>query len=141
MSPKICLDAGVLDIHFSKNCTQKVKKLMDSILRKDIQAYILRSILIESYYHLCKLKGNEIAQITITSFLNKYPINLVHISNDLIYSAGKLKCQNRKTLSYNDCLSIAFCLNKKVAFHTTEKNLEHVPNTTLKRLKIEKYRF
>jgi hypothetical protein len=66
---------------------------------------------------------------------------LVNIKDDLIFSAGKLKCQNRKTLSYNDCLSIGFCLNNQAEFHTTEKNLKNIPNNTLKRLKTEIYKF
>ena len=141
MMQKICLDAGVLSIHFSNDSTQEVNNIMDLILRKKIQAFILRPILIESYYHLCKLKGIEIAKITITSFIRKYPVKLMNITDDLIYSAGKLKCQNKKTLSYNDCISIAFCLNNKVEFHTTEKNLKDISNNTLRRLEIKKYNF
>lgn len=139
--PEICIDAGVLSIHFSNDSTQEVNNIMDLILRNEIQAFILRPILIESYYHLCKLKGIEIAKITITSFIRKYPVKLINITDDLIYSAGKLKCQNNKTLSYNDCISIAFCLNNKVEFHTTEKNLKNISNSTLRRLKIKKYNF
>ena len=114
---------------------------MNSILKKNVKAYILKPILIEAYYHLCKLQGIEIAKISIGSFIKKYPIELIGITNDLIFSAGKLKCQNRKKLSYNDALTIAFCLNNQVEFHTTEKRLKKVPNNTLKRLKIKKYRF
>jgi predicted nucleic acid-binding protein len=138
---KICIDAGVLGIHFSKNPTKEVIRLMDAILKKEIQAFIMKPILIESYYHLCIIKGIEIAKIVITSFLKKYPVNLESIDESLIFSAGKLKCQNRKILSYNDCLSIAFCLNNKVELHTTEMNLQSIPNYTLKRLKIQKYSF
>ncbi len=139
--PKACIDAGVLGIHFSDDPTQEVNELMNSVLTEEIIAYILRPILIESYFHICKLKGIEIAQITIVSFIQKYPVKLVNITDNLIFSAGKLKCQNRKTLSYNDCLTIGFCLNNKVEFHTTEKNLKRIPNDTLKRLKTVKYKF
>jgi len=139
--PKACIDSGVLGIYFSDDPTQKVRELMHSFLTEEIKAYILRPILIESYYHICKLKGIEIAQITIASFIQKYPINLVNITEDLIFSAGKLKCQNRKTLSYNDCLTIGFCLNNKVEFHTTKKNLKKIPNNTLKRLQTVQYKF
>ena len=138
---RICLDAGVLSIHFSQESTQKVINIMNSILKNNVKAYILKPILIEAYYHLCKLQGIEIAKISIGSFIKKYPIELIGITNDLIFSAGKLKCQNRKKLSYNDALTIAFCLNNQVEFHTTEKRLKKVPNNTLKRLKIKKYRF
>ncbi|TFF90018.1 MAG: hypothetical protein EU548_05145 [Promethearchaeota archaeon] len=114
---------------------------MDSVLTEEIKAYILRPILIEIYYYICKLKGIDIAQITIASFIQKYPLTLVNITDDLIFSAGKLKCQNRKTLSYNDCLTIGFCLNNNVEFHTTEKSLKNISNNTLKRLKIVQYKF
>ncbi len=139
--PKACIDAGVLGIHFSDDPTQEVKELMDSVLTEKIIAYILRPILIEAYFHICKLKGVEVAQITIASFIQKYPVELVNITDDLIFSAGKLKCQNRKTLSYNDCLTIAFCLNNKAEFHTIEKNLKKIPNNTLRRLKTVTYKF
>ncbi|MEJ2276936.1 MAG: PIN domain-containing protein [Candidatus Lokiarchaeota archaeon] len=128
---KVCLDAGVLGIHLSRDTTKEVNDLMNAILKKEIQAYLVKSILIESYYHLCKLKGIEIAKIVITSFLKTYPVELISIGEDLIFSAGKLKCQNRKILSYNDCLCIAFCLNNKVEFHTTEENLKNIPDNTL----------
>jgi hypothetical protein len=41
----------------------------------------------------------------------------------------------------NDCMSIAFCLNNGVTFHTTEKNLKKIPHNTLQRLKVVKYKF
>ena len=138
--PKVCIDAGVLSIYFSDSPTEKVKKLMGAILAEEIMAYILRPILIENYFHICKLNGIDVAQIKIASFIIKYPVKLIKPTDVLIFSAGKLKCQNRKTLSYNDCLSIAFCLNNNVEFHITEKNLKKIPNNTLKRLKTEKYK-
>jgi len=141
MKQSACLDAGVLSIFFSSDCTQDVEALMKSIKEKEVHAFILRPILIESYYHICRIKGNEIARITITSFIKEYPVNLTDITEDLIFSAGKLKCQNGNTLSYNDCLSIAFCLNNKVEFHTTEKNLKKNTYHILKRLKIKTYSF
>ncbi len=137
----ICLDAGVMGIHFTKDSTKKVISLMNSILKDNIKAFVLKPILVETYYHLCKIKGVEIAKISLSSFIRKYPIELVDITQDLIFSAGKLKCQNRKTLSYNDAITIAFCLNNRIEFHTTEKNLKKIPNNTLNRLKIKKYRF
>ena len=47
--------------------------------------------------------------------------------------AGLLKCQHAKVLSYNDCFAIAYALNKKFTFHTTEKGLKEIqPNLKLK---------
>lgn len=48
-----------------------------------------------------------------------------------------MKCQHSNILSYIDCLTIAFSLNKKITLHTTEKNLGEIfPD-----LKLEEYYF
>ena len=138
---QICLDAGVLDIFFSEHCTKSVEILFDNILNHAIEAYILKPVIIESFLHVCKNKGKIPARLAILSFLKKYPINQVNLDENLIILAGELKCQNRKTLSYIDCMSIAFCLNQRIQFHTTEKQLKNIPNNTLNRLKIVKYSF
>ena len=103
--------------------------------------HILKPVLIETFKHLCHLHGIEFAKITILSFINQYPIHLIEFDIALIIKAGTLKCQNPKTLSYIDCMSIAYTLNSKITFHTTEKTLKKIPSTTLKRLKVVEYRF
>lgn len=80
--------------------------------------------MIESFFHLCKINGKEIAKITLLSFLEKYPLNLVEFDNNLIIQAGQIKCQHHNTLSYIDCMGIAIALNKNIPFHTTELNLK-----------------
>ena len=137
----VCLDAGVLAIFFSKEISFEATELLKSILQLKTVAFVLKPILIESYYHLCKVRGSDHAESTIKSFLIKYPIRIEPISENMIYSAGKIKCQNRKMLSYNDSLVIAFCLNKNITFYTTEKNLKDKTNTTLKRLRIKTFKF
>ncbi|MHA1719474.1 MAG: PIN domain-containing protein, partial [Promethearchaeota archaeon] len=136
---KVCLDAGILAIFFSKDISSEANDLLKSILQLETHAYILKPILIESYYHLCKVKGAYHAESTIKSFLFKYPIKIEPISEDLIYSAGKIKCQNRKILSYNDSLAISYCLNNNITFYTTEKNLKDKSNTTLSKLRIKTF--
>ena len=141
MSQNVCLDAGVVSILFSKSLNKKANELMEKLKNKEIKAFVLKPILIESYFHLCKLKGSDFAKFMTKSFINKPYIHLIDITENLIYSAGKIKCQNRKILSYNDAIAISFCLNNKMAFHTTEKNLKKKENTTLQKLIIELYNF
>jgi len=141
LTTEICLDAGILAIFFSKDITSEAKGLLKNIFNTKIVAYILKPILIECYYHLCKIKGSEFAEFAIKSFLTKYPVKIEPIDENLIYSAGKIKCQNRKILSYNDSLVIAFCLNNNITFYTTEKNLKDKENSALKRLRIKTFQF
>jgi len=137
----VCLDAGVLCIFFSKEISFEANELLKNIFQLKTVAFVLKPILIESYYHLCKVKGSDYAESIIKSFLIKYPIKIESISENLIYSAGKIKCQNRKILSYNDSLVIAFCLNNNITFYTTEKNLKDKSNTTLTKLRIKTFQF
>ena len=56
-----------------------------------------------------------------------------HIVSPIITEAGLLKCQHYDELSYNDCFAVAYALNKKLTFHTTEKNLGKIlPNLRIK---------
>ena len=138
---QICLDTGVLSILLSKNPTEKIQKLWKSAQSNEIECHILSPILVETYWHICKLKGTEIAKIALTSFIRKFPHVLVDLNENIILMAGLLKCQHRTTLSYNDCISIAYCLNTKMLFHTTEKTLKKIKHNTLEKLKIVKYSF
>lgn len=141
MKNAACLDTGVLGIYFSKNPNQKVRDLMASAQKGDITVYILKPVLVELFYHLCKLEGKEIASIKLTNLLKRQPFHFIDLDDSLILEAGILKCQHKTTLSYIDCMSIAFALNTNTTFHTTEKLIKNIPNNTLQRLKIEKYTF
>ena len=138
---EICLDTGVLGIYLSINPGKKIQTLIQNIRKGLTKAFVLKPVLIEIFYHLCKIEGKEIASIKITNLKNKIPFNLVDLDDSLILKAGILKCQHRTTLSYIDCMSIAFCLNTNTTFHTTEKLIKKIPNNTLNQLKIEKYSF
>lgn len=138
---KICLDAGILSLIFTKKATTLIQKLYTNIKKKDLECYVLSPILIEVYWNICKTDGIEVAKISVSSFIHNVPHILVPVDEDIIISAGTLKCQHRTTLSYIDCMSIAFCLNNDVTFHTTEKNLKKIPHNTLQRLKVVKYKF
>lgn len=138
---KICFDTGILDLYFSESTPKKVNDLISRVKKGELQCYIIESVLVELYLNICRLKGIEIARITISSFIRNFPHILVNLDEDLIITAGKLKCQHRTDLSYIDCMSIALCLNTGITFHTTEKNLNKIPHNTLQRLKVVKYKF
>ena len=138
---EICLDTGVLGIYLSINPGKKIQTLMHNIRKGLTEAFILKPVLIEVFYHLCKIECKEIASIKITNLKNQIPFNIVDLDDSLILKAGILKCQHRTSLSYIDCMSIAFCLNTNTTFHTTEKLIKKIPNNTLNQLKIEKYSF
>ena len=136
MTRGICLDTGLLTLFYSKNPPHKIIELMDQIKQKKIRTYIVWPVLIEVYKHLCILRGKNYAESTITSLINNYPVNIINLDISLILKAGALKCQHRTTLSYNDCIIIAYSLNKKLVLHSTEKDLPKIPN-----LSIVKYQF
>ncbi|HME51789.1 MAG TPA: PIN domain-containing protein [Candidatus Lokiarchaeia archaeon] len=136
---KICLDSGVLGIYFSKDRTAEVKAIMDEIKAGKVSAYMLKHVLIEAYFHICKNQGVTEATTQITNFQSQYPINLVDLDDPLILHAGKLKCQHAQFLSYIDCITIAFSLRENAELHTTEKLLKQIPHNTLQRLRFVKY--
>ncbi len=138
---RICLDAGVLGIFFSTNCTPQVQELMNAIKNTTYEAHVLKSVLCEAYYHVCEVNGRETATVQLTSLVRRYPLVQVDLDESLIYFTGLLKCQNKNTLSYIDCMSIAYCLNNHLPFHTTEKLLKKIPTNTLKKLKVITYQW
>ncbi len=138
---KICVDAGVLSIYFSDDTSKKVMDLIQKIKQGEYKCFLLGPVLIEVYWNICKFSGIESARILLSNFLRDIPHEIVPANESLIYTAGKIKCQHRTTLSYNDCMSIAFCLKNNITFHTHEKNLKKIPYNTLERLKIARYSF
>ena len=137
MRKQICLDTGVITLFYSRDTPQSISNLFKNIRERKIEAYILSPIISEAFYHICKLDGKVAAETKIASFLNSYPIKLVNLNQSLMIKAGLLKCQHAKVLSYIDCFAIAYALNKKFMFHTTEKGLKRI----LPDLKLETYNF
>jgi predicted nucleic acid-binding protein len=136
---KVCLDAGVLDFYMSENRTRQVKMLMDEVRNHVIQAYIMNPVLSEVFFHQCRTRGALEAAVQLKNLLDNYPIEFVDPDRDLLFSAGKLRCQHASTLSYIDCMSIAYCLDSGAEFHTTEKKIKQIPHNTLTRLRVVKY--
>ncbi len=136
---QICIDTGVLDIYFSASRTELVKNLMASVKKSTCSAHIIKPILSEIFFHLCRTSGASEATVQLTNFLNNYPVILVELDRDLYLSAGKIRCQHASTLSYIDCMSIVYCLSTNTEFHTTEKTIKRIPHNTLSRLRIVEY--
>lgn len=133
MGKQICLDTGIITLLYSKDQPEEISKLFTQIMKNEIEAHVVSPIMTESFYHICKLIGKVAAETTVATFLNTYPIKLINLNQSHIIKAGLLKFQYYQELSYNDCFAIAYALNKKLAFHTTEKNLKKIlPNLNVK---------
>jgi hypothetical protein len=137
----ICLDTGVLGLFFVEPQTPEIKSLISNILNKNVNPHIVKPVLCELFYHLCREFGRDISSTMISSLKHKFPFILVDLDESLITLAGTLKCQHHTLLSYIDCMSLSFCLNNKMAFHTIEKCLQKIPQSILDRLIIVKYHF
>jgi len=134
---QICLDTGIITLLYSKDKPNQITALFHQIRKDELEAHIVSPIITEAFFQICKLKGKVAAETTIATFLNTYPIILINLNQSLIIKAGLLKCQHYNKLSYNDCFAIAYALNKKLTFHTTEKNLGKI----LPNLRIKSYNF
>ncbi len=138
---KVLLDAGILGIFFSSDSTTPVQELFDSLEANKIEARVLKPMLCEAFFHICKSEGKDAAEAKLASMMRRYPIIQEKIDSPTINLAGMIKCQHRDRLSYIDCMNIAFCLNNKLAFHTTEKCLKQILPETRKRLRVVSYTF
>lgn len=143
MTREVCLDAGFFSIFFSDKAKDKnaVLSLLNDIKLKKKKAFVLKPVLSEVFYHLCLQKGKDYATSRIVSFLEIYPISQVSLNLDLVIRTGQIKCQDRKRLSYIDCMSIGFCLLNKCEFHTTEKQIKSIPLPILKKIKTITYKW
>ncbi|MCF2140525.1 MAG: PIN domain-containing protein [Candidatus Lokiarchaeota archaeon] len=137
----VCLDTGIIVLFTSKDPNEKIIQLFNSIREKEKTAFTMKTTIIEVINHLCILQGKSLALIRVAELLEEYPIIQVELNNQIINQAGILKCKHRTTLSYNDCISIAFCLIESISFHTTEKKIKKIPHNTLNKLQVVKYNF
>nr|MDO8114772.1 PIN domain-containing protein [Candidatus Sigynarchaeota archaeon] len=136
MVPRACLDAGVIALYFQQDPPEKIVALFQSINNDKIEAVVPEPILIEVFKNLCVPLGKDFATSAINTFFNTIKARFVSLSRPLIVSAGKLKCQHRSVLSYNDAIVIAASLQEKATLHTTEKELPKIPG-----LNVVKYEF
>ena len=130
--PKICLDTGPIMLYLSKNPPQEIELLIKRVQNKEITATVMAPILIEVFKHLCVKKGKDFAVNSHNSFRVRVPVEIGQLTDSLIIAAGKLKCQYRELLSYNDCIVVAYAIEQKVELHTTEKELNTIPKLIVK---------
>jgi len=135
----ICIDTGIYSIFFSEDCTPRVSELMAKIKKGDLTGHLISPVVSEIFYQICKVYGQDQARSLVSSLLKDYYIEIVDPDRSLLFTAGLLKCQHRTTLSYIDCMAIAYSLKMKIEFHTTEKKLKEIPGNVLQKLKTVKY--
>ncbi len=128
-------------MYFSADCTGKVTALMHRVHAGKDEAHVLKPVLCEAFFNVCKLRGKDEANRSITSFTHSFPVIQVDLDESLVLFTGLLKCQHRDTLSYIDCMSLAYCINNKIEFHTTEKKLKRILPETFNKLKVVSYQF
>lgn len=136
MGARACLDAGPIALYYQKDPHDDIISLINKINDGKIQALVPANILVEVYKHLCVAKGNEYAENCIRSFQHNVKADWIPLTAYMVMKAGKLKCQYRRKLSYNDCIAVAVALLYKATLHTTEKELG-----TIKNLRVKTYEF
>jgi PIN domain nuclease of toxin-antitoxin system len=136
MRRRVCLDAGPVQLHFLKDSPTKVESLFQDITSDKVDAMIPDAILVEVFKHLCVSGGKDYASDVINSICNENVVRIVPLTRILVIAAGKLKCQFRDTLSYNDTIIIATALHERAEVHTTEKEWPKIP-----KLEVVKYTF
>ncbi|MHA1168586.1 MAG: PIN domain-containing protein [Candidatus Hodarchaeales archaeon] len=136
MVERACLDAGPISLYYQKDPKNDIITLFNSINMDKIQAVVPASILVEVYKHLCVAKGNKYAENCIRSFQHGVKVEFVPLTAEAVIEAGKLKCQYRRKLSYNDCIVVTVALAYKATLHTTEKELGKIKN-----LRVTTYEF
>jgi PIN domain nuclease of toxin-antitoxin system len=72
----------------------------------------------------------------VNSIYNETVMQIVPLTRIVVLAAGKLKCQYRDVLSYNDAIVIATAVHERAEVHTTEKEWPKIP-----KLEVVKYIF
>jgi len=57
MKKKVCLDTGIITQLYSKKPPKSILQFMDSVKAGNIDAFVLSPIIVEAFYHICKLNG------------------------------------------------------------------------------------
>ncbi len=131
MVKRACLDAGVITLYYQKDPPAKIIDLFKNIKIQAIHAFVPSVILIEVYKHLCMAKGNDYATSSLRSFQFNLKPNLISLTSDIVFKAGRLKCSFRKKLSYIDCIVIGSALENDAVLHTTEKIMPKIDNLSV----------
>jgi predicted nucleic acid-binding protein len=124
MLPRVCIDAGMITQYYARDCPANISALFEEIKKGKVTAFVPMVILVEAFFNICKLKGKTVAEFSMNNFMETLPVEIIQVEKDIMFKAGALKCQFRRTLSYNDCTMIALALNRKLTLHTTEKEIK-----------------
>lgn len=130
------LDAGTIHQHFLRDPPVKIEELFKAIERGDIHAIVPEQVLVEVYKQICVESGKEQASVVVNTIYSGGNIEVRPISKDIVIDAGKLKCQHRDVISYNDAIIMAMTIKEKATMHTTEKQLPKITG-----LNVVKYTF
>ena len=95
---KIELDTGVISLYLTQDITEEIKTLFSKIKSGTIEAYCVKPILTEVFYHLCQKRGLESAKAIFFAFLTQTPLIKIDLTEDLIARAGTLKYQCKDRL-------------------------------------------
>jgi predicted nucleic acid-binding protein len=126
MRQRAFLDAGTIHQHFIQDPPEKVEQLFKAIERGEIDAAVPEQVLVEVFKQICVESGKEQASLVINTIYAGDAITIKPVSKDIVVEAGRLKCQYRDVLSYNDAVLIAMAIKEKATVHTTEKNLPRI---------------
>lgn len=91
------------------------------------ESRVLTSVfnLVEFYFIALKNFGEQKAK----EFYKKFEECLVEISPDTIFDAMKFRLiNNKRSLSYADCMGYIYAKNNKLRFLTGDKQFEHMEN-------------
>jgi len=133
LNKPICLDTGLITLNYAKEIPESVFSLFNEIKLGYTPVFLTEIVLVEAYTKITQSFGKEFAQAAINNFIAKIPFTPIIIDLELIKRAGNLKMMYIRKLSYTDCISIAFCIQNKIKFHTTEKELPILSNLIVKK--------
>lgn len=136
MIKEITLDTGPISLYLMEDASVKINILFEKIARGEIISHVVPPVISEVYKNICVHRGKVIAQSSVVTILNDYPIQVVDMAASLLFKAGSLKCSYRDVLSYTDCFVVAHALLNHFEIHTTDKKIPDIPN-----IKIVKYNF
>jgi predicted nucleic acid-binding protein len=136
MRRRVCLDTGPVQLHYLKDSPTKVEDLFQDIKNDRFDAIVPETILVEVFKHLCVSGGKDYASDVINLIYNEIVLQIIPLTRPVVLAAGKLKCQYRDSLSYNDTIVIATAVQERAEIHTTEKEWPEIP-----KLEVVKYKF
>lgn len=95
----------------------KFKRLLEGAKNKEVKLFLCWLNLGEIYYKVWRKKGREAAQKTL-SLIEKLPIELVSVNDELVLQAAEIKAQY--SISLADCFVAALARNERTLILTAD---------------------